>query len=204
VEGLRAELASREEELEQLRHNLNALSSQSSSGSLSEEMVNAFQQQHELEHSNSQSRIRALETDLFEAEDRVHSLQKQVTAQQDELTKLRSLGNSSARPMSPVRSRPNSRSDNLRRQTLAGTRRTSGLGTSQATRTLDYSMSPEMQAKRRDALRLLQARMESEKSTAPAAPTYGADGRVAPIRPQFLDETHIFWCHSCRGDLVIL
>jgi len=23
-------------------------------------------------------------------------------------------------------------------------------------------------------------------------------------RPQFLDESHVFWCHSCRGDLVIL
>ena len=22
--------------------------------------------------------------------------------------------------------------------------------------------------------------------------------------PQFLDESHIFWCHSCRGELVIL
>jgi hypothetical protein len=23
-------------------------------------------------------------------------------------------------------------------------------------------------------------------------------------RPQFLDESHIFWCHSCRGELVVL
>lgn len=23
-------------------------------------------------------------------------------------------------------------------------------------------------------------------------------------RPQFMDESHIFWCHSCRGDLLIL
>jgi myosin protein heavy chain len=23
-------------------------------------------------------------------------------------------------------------------------------------------------------------------------------------RPQFLDESHIFWCHSCKGELVVL
>jgi hypothetical protein len=23
-------------------------------------------------------------------------------------------------------------------------------------------------------------------------------------RPQFLDDSHVFWCHACSGDLVIL
>jgi chromosome segregation ATPase len=203
VENLRADLAAREEELQQLQHHLDSLSTNGSLGSLNEEMRADYEQQHELEQSTAQSRIRALESAAFEHEANAHALQKRIAAQEDELARLRAT--------SPVRSRPSSRNADLRRQTL-GNRRVSGLGAAaspppQPRRSLDYSMSPEMKAKRQEALRHLQARMEREKTSAsarsPSSPSF-ADGSVPPIRPHFLDEMHIFWCHSCRDDLVIL
>ncbi|KAI0720169.1 hypothetical protein C8Q72DRAFT_862434 [Fomitopsis betulina] len=27
---------------------------------------------------------------------------------------------------------------------------------------------------------------------------------AVPRKPQFMDDSHIFWCHCCQGDLVIL
>jgi uncharacterized coiled-coil DUF342 family protein len=44
-------------------------------------------------------------------------------------------------------------------------------------------------------------------SSAPGTPRAGTPGvPSAPMlrKTQFLDDSHIFWCHSCRGDLVIL
>jgi chromosome segregation ATPase len=200
VDTLRTDLAARTEELEELRQHFDGLAASGAPTSLNEEMRSAFEQQHELEQSTAESRIRALESAAFDADANAHALQKRLAAQEDELTRLRA--------SSPVRSRsrPSSRSGDLRRQTL-GARRASGLAVAPSPRpSLDYSMSPEMKAKRREALRHLHARMEREKATATHVPSSPAvvDGGVPPIRPQFLDEMHIFWCHSCRDDLVIL
>jgi chromosome segregation ATPase len=200
LEAVRAELAARDEEIAHFQQNLHGASSSNSHGSLSDEMQTSY----ELERSATDSRIRALETSIHDAESRAHALEKRARDAEDELASLRGRANGTA---SPPLKRPSSRSDSLRRQTLAGTRRASGLAISAEVadsprQSMDYSMSAEMKAKRRDALRLLQARMESEHVTNGAGSSL--EGRLAPIRPQFLDEGHIFWCHSCQGDLVIL
>ena len=38
----------------------------------------------------------------------------------------------------------------------------------------------------------------------PRSHTHSHGGTQAAHRPQFLDDSHVFWCHACTGDLVIL
>jgi chromosome segregation ATPase len=92
------------------------------------------------------------------------------------------------------------------------------------------SLSPETRHKRKVSLGMLKARIDSEMTAtaagiAPpsrvASPLHAEVAeRRSPLprmdphatnsvhsshkRPQFLDESHIFWCHSCRGELVVL
>ena len=93
------------------------------------------------------------------------------------------------------------------------------------------NLSPETRHKRKVSLGMLKARIDSEMmataaGTVPlsrvASPLHAEVAeRVSPLpprtephatnsvqsshkRPQFLDESHIFWCHSCRGELVVL
>ena len=91
------------------------------------------------------------------------------------------------------------------------------------------NLSPETRHKRKVSLGMLKARIDSEMmataaaGTAPpsrvASPLHAAElaergSRTDPHatnsvqgshkRAQFLDESHIFWCHSCRGELVVL
>lgn len=96
------------------------------------------------------------------------------------------------------------------------------------------NLSPETRHKRRVSLGMLKARIDSEMMAAAAgsvppsrvgSPLHAevAERRGTPLslprtdphaatnsvqnshkRPQFLDESHIFWCHSCRGELVVL
>ena len=74
-----------------------------------------------------------------------------------------------------------------------------------------------MRHKRKVSLGMLKARIDSELAAVGPAPL-ALSRAVSPHaglpsvpedhygarRPQFLDESHIFWCHSCRGELVIL
>jgi len=93
------------------------------------------------------------------------------------------------------------------------------------------NLSPEMRHKRKVSLGMLKARIESELMAAAAGSVppsrvaspfggFSAERGSSPLprmdrhaahsvqnshkRPQFLDESHIFWCHSCRGELVVL
>jgi hypothetical protein len=228
IEALRADLMARDEEVERLRDTLSTMSSSMPSGSLNEEMLNAYQQQHELELSSAQSQIRALELRAYEADDKAHSLQRHASALEDELTQLRAASqNGSATAYSPTSARPASRGhgDDLRRTSMMTARRPTGLSTGPPRSSLDYSLSPETRHKRRISLIMLKARMESERATAmasappsrmmsPAIPHLHKHSSTLPKliepdtglskRSHFLDESHIFWCHSCRGDLVIL
>ncbi|KAK0466295.1 uncharacterized protein EV420DRAFT_1617576 [Desarmillaria tabescens] len=88
-------------------------------------------------------------------------------------------------------------------------------------------LSPETRHKRKVSLSMLKARIESESaaglfhpasrnlSPVPSESSHGRDSQPSSPppnhphhhptpRPQFLDDSHVFWCHSCRGDLVIL
>jgi len=92
------------------------------------------------------------------------------------------------------------------------------------------NLSPETRHKRKVSLGMLKARIDSEMMAAAAGcvpPPRVASPLHAEVvergsslprmdphatnsvhnshkRPQFLDESHIFWCHSCRGELVVL
>jgi chromosome segregation ATPase len=95
------------------------------------------------------------------------------------------------------------------------------------------NLSPETRHKRRVSLGMLKARIDSEMMAAAAGsvlPSRVASPLHAEVaergtpllprmgdphattnsvqnshkRPQFSDESHIFWCHSCRGELVVL
>ena len=96
----------------------------------------------------------------------------------------------------------------------------------------DQSMSVEMRHKRLVSLSMLKARIDSEVEVTLTRPSSRASSVREPSpgrsetnfrqvsmhdhahsldggshishRPQFLDDSHVFWCHSCSGDLVIL
>ncbi|KAH9968694.1 hypothetical protein BC827DRAFT_1257715 [Russula dissimulans] len=89
------------------------------------------------------------------------------------------------------------------------------------------NLSPETRHKRKVSLGMLKARIDSEMMAAagsilpsraasllhaagvekasPRLEPHAANGiQNSPSRPQFLDDSHIFWCHACRGELVVL
>ncbi|CCM03768.1 uncharacterized protein FIBRA_05915 [Fibroporia radiculosa] len=226
--SLRAEVLSKDKEIENLRQT-NSVPSTPASQSLDEEMVSALKQQHALEISAAQSQIRSLETVVFEADARAHSLQKQVAALEDQVVHLRSSSRASAR--SPVPRRPSVRpvdiSDDLRRASFVS-HRPSHLAATPTTPSAFDGLSLEAQHKRRVSLSMLKARMDSEvaastgltprtpsrlgspaqrTATLPSVPEPLSPVVLSPVhmrKPQFMDDAHIFWCHCCQGDLVIL
>lgn len=216
IESLRADLIARDDEVEKLRQSLDGLSASAPPESLNVEMLSAYQQQHELELSSAQSQIRLLEARAFDSDAKAHSLEVHLHALEDELASLRTTPQTtSTHTFSPVTpSRPSSRAngDELRRATMA--RRTSNLvGPSRAS--LDYSLSAETRHKRKISLNMLKARMDSEmmavssslsRSVSPAlhASRMPLVTEVPTKHSHFLDESNIFWCHTCKGDLVIL
>ena len=246
IELLQAEIAQKDEEIERLRE---SVPSSSVRNSLDGEMSSALKQQQVLELSNARSQIRALESAVFEADARAHTLQKQVSSLMDQLTQLRSLSTVPTRPFSPtpgMPSRPSSRalniSDELRVQAVRAGSSRSVSGTSnphsppsQRPRKSTFeTLSPETKHKRRVSLGMLKARIDSElassvKTSRPPSRALtplpesestkvngGASSSSSVMEPsephhirgfkrhQFLDESHVFWCQSCHGDLVIL
>ncbi|KAL4070562.1 hypothetical protein J3A83DRAFT_4095063 [Scleroderma citrinum] len=214
IEVLRSDLMAREEELESFQK---TPVTDDAPGSLDGEMLSALKQQHVLELSSANSQIRALETAVFEAQDRAHRLQRQVGVLEDQLAQTRT-SRATPRPFSPSTSaRSSSRaSSGLRRASFG---KQSGLVPPSTRSVFDVGLSPETRHKRQVSLSMLKARIESE------AAANGHTSRVLspvlqahelslssveevsaahPRRPQFMDELHIFWCRSCRGDLVIL
>lgn len=246
IELLQAEIAQKDEEIERLHESTQPTNIRSS---LDGEMSSALKQQQMLELSNARSQIRALESAVFEADARAHSLQKQVSSLMDQLTQLRSLSTVPTRPFSPtpgMPSRPSSRarnvSDELRIQVVrAGSSQSiSGMSNPRSSplqkprKATFETLSPETKHKRRVSLGMLKARIDSElassvKSSRPPSraltpltesETLRSNGIASssssvmePSEPhhirgfkrhQFLDESHVFWCQSCHGDLVIL
>ncbi|CDO73152.1 hypothetical protein BN946_scf185007.g207 [Trametes cinnabarina] len=128
-------------------------------------------------------------------------------------------------------SRTIDRSDDLRRASL-GSQRPPSFATPQPSSTFE-GLSPETRHKRKVSLSMLKARIDSElaASTSTSRPSSRNSRNVSspahrqtalpvvveppsqpatpppaqvPKRPVFMDESHIFWCHSCQGDLVVL
>jgi chromosome segregation ATPase len=244
IEVLRADLVAKVQEIEELRAEVSAAAAHTSSSSsassppssLDKEMMNALKQQHRLELSAAQSQIRALQSNVFEAEARAHSFQKQLSQSEDQLAQLRA-ASAHVAPQHPSRpsSRQRNRSDELRRSSLSSQRRGSGGGgvgagpRSAPPSAFGANLSPETRHKRKVSLGMLKARIDSEMTAAviPSVPPsrvtsplhhhHATSAAAADLDPhatndahgqhkrsQFLDESHIFWCHSCRGELVVL
>ncbi|KAJ3571571.1 hypothetical protein NP233_g3682 [Leucocoprinus birnbaumii] len=226
IESLNAEVASKALEVEQLRQNESS-SANGSPPSLNEEMLNSLRQQHALDLSASQSQIRALENSVFDAEARAHALQKQVHSLEAQLALARPSSRlGQQRSFSPNHvSRPSSRVQShseLGRSSFSSSQRPPALSRS----IFDQSLTPETLHKRKVSLSMLKARIESEvaaigppsralspvdsqpdsESLAPTdfAQHHQMKGNQGHHRPQFLDESHVFWCSSCSGELVVL
>jgi myosin protein heavy chain len=125
-------------------------------------------------------------------------------------------------------SRARNHSDDLRRASLTQRRgsNNSGIPLGAAHPAFGTNLSPETRHKRKVSLGMLKARIDSEMAAAGSVPPSRVASplhaevaerrspRIDPHatnsiqnshkRPQFLDESHIFWCHSCRGELVVL
>lgn len=266
VESLRTELSLKEEELIRAKAQLeeaNLRASAPSSATMekapswNEELLEAAKQQNALELSEAQSQIRTLETSVFQEQAKTHTLQRRVTALEDEVHMLTmQLASSSAaaatpqRLLSPGMLRPGSALS----PTTNGARSSADLKRpSPTSRTpsarqqaqsivpphpaIDAALSPEARHKRKVSLSMLKARIDSEMSmrrvplaAAPngshhhtpkmgrlseldereeetgASSSSGAARRGMAMlsRPQFGDESHVFCCASCTGDLVVL
>lgn len=218
IEYLRAELNTRDEEIEQLREVVNSPQSEAPR-SLDDEMLGSIRQQHALELSAATSQIRSLENTIFDKDTAIHALQKRLNTVEEQ---LRPLSRLAQRP-SPGPSRPASRAhDNELRRSSFGSHRPGHLPTPLSRTVFDQAMTPETLHKRKVSLSMLKARIESETKALTHTPSLSPvqdteNPRTRPTstvadhhqqhhihRPQFLDESHVFWCHSCTGDLVIL
>ena len=212
---LRDVLDQARQEIETLRYELRAKEEESEQGprSLDDEFVATLRQQHALELSTAQSQLRAFEDSVFDAEAKAHTFQKQIVFLEEQLRQARSTSHVS-RSFSPAPSRPASRNEaELRRSSFSSHR--SHVASPLSRVVLDQELSPETMHKRKVSLSMLKARMESEMTVQPPSralsPVYSLPGSSRPVspvighrRPQFLDDSHVFWCSSCRGDLVIL
>lgn len=221
LEAIQAELSAKDEEIERL-HAAVTRPATPGANSLDGEMLSALKQQHSLELSSAQSEIRALETAVYQAEARAHALQKQVAELEDQLVHVRPNSRTSQRPTplpAYVSTRNIDHSDELRRASFNSVRSTN-LRPSSPLSSFE-GLSAETRHKRRVSLGMLKARIDSEAAAAKSHPPSRAspvqrisnlptvvEHASAPLSPkrtsQYLDDSHIFWCHSCRGDLVIL
>lgn len=285
IESLRDQLALREDELARLREDAPSSSSsrppspshRERDQSLNQEMLSAVRQQHALDLSTAHSRIRTLETDVFEAQAAAHTFQKRVTALEDELLQLRAQG-TPGRATPPFRNASfHGGSEDSRRHSLSSTRPHTPSSLRIVARPVyEDNLSAETRHKRKVSLSMLKARIESERAaaqhtSAPSSmsvmgsprsslarglssvtiveadegsvevngrggetPRTGLENRPSSVASErsrshshsrshvvgsgsatrddvkgirashFLDESHVFWCHSCRGDLVVL
>ncbi|CAG8641193.1 6163_t:CDS:10, partial [Acaulospora colombiana] len=233
VEALRNEVLSKEEEIEQLKAEAAHTNTKPQRGhqrnpSLDNEM---FESDGTFELSQARSRIRNLETTIFQEQAKAHNLRKQVNSLEEELHRLR-------RTSRPHQVTPTFQSPALSHKDLP-------LETP-----LDSALPPDVRHKRKISLSMLRARIDGEAALSHSAGGLGASPRpslarnlssslhpmqeeeteteadekmplkadpgpsgssshiVVPRierrRPQFLDDSHVFWCSCCRGDLVVL
>lgn len=219
IETLRSELAAREDEIEELRDLVKTPASDAPR-SLDDELLSSIRQQHAIEISAATSQVRALENTVFDKETMIHKLQKHVAGLEEQAAQLRAAATASAGARrSPLPSRPASRAlleGDLRRASLSSPR-AAPVALPRARVLLEHNMSAATLHKRQVSLSMLRARIESEaqapsRALSPvqsdghsrASSVAGASHAHGHHRPQFLDEAHVFWCHACQGDLVIL
>ena len=179
--------------------------------------MNSLKQRHELELSAAKSQIRSLETSVFDAESTCRALQKQITELKDELQHLRA---SSGHHGSPSLTKAHNarrlrQTDDMHRTSFSTVNDSSPVFYS----AIDESLPPAIRHQRQMSLGMLQARMYSESEAVLHSVRSedevlrendtGISHETRPSldylrRSQFLDENHVFWCSSCKGDLIVL
>ncbi len=150
---------------------------------------------------------------LAEVQSEVETLREQLSAKEDELQGLRPL---------VARYQNSHESSHSARDTSS--RREDGEPHFAGTAAIDEGLPPAIRHQRHVSLAMLQARMYSEAEAANMyalskgatenslssshehhSQTSAGSGSVDYLRwPQFLDESHVFWCSSCKGDLIVL
>ncbi|KAG6899575.1 hypothetical protein C0993_009046 [Termitomyces sp. T159_Od127] len=165
IEALRADLNAREEEILHLREKVGSPVVANGQYSVDEEIFDSLRQQHALELSAAHSQIRALENSVFDANAHVHSLQKHISALEDQLSRSRPLSRLGPRSYSPARSglRPASRNSDLRRSSFGSNRPANTAGHPSLVRSIfDQNMSAETRHKRLVSLSMLKARIDRD------------------------------------------
>ncbi|KAG8966562.1 hypothetical protein FRC03_011700 [Tulasnella sp. 419] len=190
--------------------------------SLSDELMDSLRQQHELEISTARSQIRQLETAVFQEQAKTHTLQRRVTTLETELSQLKTKpernNQSASHSSNTVLSSEGSYSGEYGRRAIP----TSHVGLSPTILSLaakkrglgiDAGLSPDAQHKRNISLSMLRARIESEAKYGGAGASKTKSSKLGEVdgiealevrRPQFGDETHVFCCAACTGDVVVL
>lgn len=196
VEVLRTELASKDDEIARLQRETPTADA-STSPSLNDEVQSAVKQEHEFELSAAQSKIRSLETSVFGAEAQARALQKQVAAMEDEIARLRAERQSMNHARRSFSSQRTMEGDRMPPSDL-----------------IDRNLPPATQQQRQIALTMLQQRMYGEAESVVLAKASDATNGLsfatsvdsAALRwPQFLDDSHVFWCATCKSpDLIVL
>ena len=225
VESLRSELMAKEEEVERLKAVTSAQSTTDASrgpghqrtGSLDKEM---FESDGTFELSTARSKVRMLETTVFQEQAKVHNMRKQISSLEEELHRVRRI--SRTQTLTP------SYSPAPLQKELPGEL------------ALDSALPPDIRHKRKISLGMLRARIHSETNgslhssprplaarrlssnlgimqeegasetevddsmPAHSTTTPPPTKRIERPRPQFLDDSHVFWCSCCRGELVVL
>ncbi len=229
VESLRGDLVAHEEEIALLREKLAAQStapepSAKNGGvrkaSLDQEI---FAVEESFGLSSAKSKIRALEAELFDKQAREHTLQKQIQELEHEL----SIRPKVLVPKNPTNGHTNhsyvphsqppfTKISSSASQHSHNSEKTNGHAypATLPANTIDEGLAPEQRHKRRVSLHMLKARIEGEliprasRGVSHLEPTKEEGDverpKMAPRRPQFMDESHVFWCSCCRGDLVVL
>lgn len=241
LESLREQLFEKEQEVSTLRNSAVPKDrlGHGLSQSLSDELLSSLRDQHALEISNTHSRIRELESDLFDAKANEHTLHKRVAALEDEL------GNLLRQSRVDGRRSTSTRSHTPLSQSFAHGRPV------RPRVVYEENLPIEVRRKRKISLGMLKARIESERAAGMSMTGIGLGvstgsplSRVSSIveldetmerengfksqypghEPQSgsvsakhelikptpklhlkgWDESHIFWCHACKGDLVVL
>jgi predicted nucleic acid-binding Zn-ribbon protein len=200
---------------------------------LGSEFLKTVHHQHALDLSTAHSQIRSLENTLYQERAKAHGLQRQVSALEDEVITLRTRAPATPHlhPLRPMSAASNVSSSGVYRSTDSRMRKALA---SPVLSSIDAVLTPETQHKRKVSLSMLKARIDSEREAPlfrhhaypvlapmaeestptgtfplpPISPSYSHSPNAIGIAPvensQFRDEAHVFWCHACSGDLVVL
>ncbi len=216
LESLRVEGSQKDVEILRVKDQTSSLNGQPLSprpeiSTVENELLDAQRHQHALELSATRSQIRSLENALYLEQTKSHNLQRQIGALGGELNAIASTPQIFPRPLSSASA---SSSNAFVRSPIP--RLLNGL---------DSTLSPEVLHKRKISLSMLKARIDSEREARPVqALTSMKEESSSPSLSQpsvhlpdhhltyahtlhsqyFRDESHIFWCHACSGDLVVL